>query len=128
MDLKLNERKTDLIFVNGACPTTSGVNDALAQELTLRLRTFRGEWFRDIQFGVPWMTRVLGKKVDKTVVDIVIQEQIRMNPKVVQITHFESDLDKQKREYSCYFRVRSVEGETDLISFNIGELNNGRID
>lgn len=122
MDLKLNERKNDLVFVNGACPMTEGVNDAVAQELTLRLRTFRGEWFRDITFGTPWMQRVLGKKVDKSVVDIVIQEQIRKNPKVVQITHFESSFDSKAREYSCYFRVRSLEGETDLITFSLGEI------
>ena len=123
MDLKLNDRKTDLVFVNGDCPVTNGLNDAVAQELTLRLRTFRGEWFRDITFGTPWMDRVLGKKVDKSVVDIVIQEQIRKNPKVLQITHFESDFDSQRREYSCLFKVKSVEGETDLVPFSLGEIN-----
>ena len=122
MDLKLDKNKHDMVFVNGDCPMTQGMADSTAQKLSIRLRTFQGEWFRDVTYGTPWFSRVFGKKVSKTTVDIVIQEQIRKEPSVVQITSFESSFDNASREYSCSFKVRTAQGETDNISFSMSEV------
>ena len=66
MDLKLDKNKHDMVFVNGDCPMTLGMADSTAQKLSIRLRAFQGEWFRDVTYGTPWFSRVFGKKVSKT--------------------------------------------------------------
>jgi len=35
---------------------------AVAQDIRLRIRLFRGEWFRNVDHGVPWEQEILGHK------------------------------------------------------------------
>ena len=108
MDLKLGTNK-DLLFLNGGCPITENFSDSVGQRLLIRLRTFMGEWFLRTDYGVPYDT-VLGKKVKKSVVDMMFQEQIYKERGVAQIVSFTSSLG-DNRVYSCRFRVRATNGE-----------------
>lgn len=107
MDLKLGSNR-DILFVNGECPVTKEKSDVVAQRLLIRLRTFFGEWFLREDYGVPYMD-VLGKKVTKSVVDLLIQEQIYKERGVSQITSFTSSLGAN-RVYQCAFQVRTTNG------------------
>lgn len=108
MDLLLDRRGFvhDLVFVNGACPTTGDMIDRVTQRLYIKLRTFFDEWFLDETYGVPWLEQVLGQKTPKSRVDMIIQEQILEEDEVSQITEFNSSLTADTRRYSCTFRVR----------------------
>lgn len=111
MDLLLDRDVNDLVFVNGTCPTTTDIIDVVTQRLYIRLRTYLGEWFLNIEYGVPWLERVLGHKTNKSSVDIIIQEQILLENGVDQITSFTSTYDNPSRVYSCSFRVRTTSGQ-----------------
>lgn len=113
MDLLMNRvpGSFDLVFVNGECPTTGDLVDRVIQRLVIRLRTYYQEWFLDVEYGVPYF-RVLGKKVDKSTVDIMLQEQIMMELGVKQVLDFRSTLDNPTRIFSCSFRVKVTSGET----------------
>jgi hypothetical protein len=105
----------DLVFVNGQCPVTDENRLVVAQRLTIRLRTFLSEWFLDTSYGVPYWERILGKKTTKTVVDRILQTEILKVQGVLEITEFNSTLNRS-REYSMSFRVRTNRNqETDLI-------------
>lgn len=113
MDLLLNRTAGvhDLVFVNGACPTTGDLIDVVIQRLYIRLRTFFEEWFLNIEYGVPYLERILGHKVAKSTVDMIMQEQILGETGVSQIVEFNSSLNVLTREYSCTFRVKIITGE-----------------
>lgn len=123
MDLKMDQAKNDLVFINGECPVTVGLVDSATQRIVIRLRTFLGEWFINTSYGVPWLERVLGHKVNRSSVDIVIQESILQDDLVSQVVEFTSSLDEQTRKYKCQFRVRVIDGTlSEIINFSRGNI------
>jgi hypothetical protein len=114
MDLLLNRNPGvhDLVFVNGECPTTGDMIDRVVQRLYIRLRTFFGEWFLNVQYGVPWLEEILGQRAPKSRVDMIIQNQILSEDEVKQITEFSSTMNNSVRDYRCSFRVKVASGQT----------------
>lgn len=110
MDLLLNRDTHDLVFINGACPTTGDRVDVVIQRLYIRLRTFFGEWYLNVGYGVPYLERILGHKVKKSTVDMILQEQILGENGVESILAFSSSMDNPTRHYSCSFRVKTDSG------------------
>lgn len=110
----------DLTFVNGPLPrnaTTQELTEVVGQRLYIRLRTFREEWFINTEYGVPYWQRILGRKISKSAVDLIFQEQILAETGVQEITFFSSTL--VNRKYSLQFRVRVSNGqETPTINLN----------
>ena len=113
MDLLLDRRPNyhDLVFVNGSCPTTGDKVDVVIQRLYIRLRTYFGEWFINVGYGVPYLERILGHKTKKSNIDMIMQEQILAESGVAQILSFSSTMDNPNRIYSCNFRVKTEDGE-----------------
>lgn len=110
----------DAVFINGPL-TQDGVTterkDTVAQRLRIRLSTFRGEWIFDTNYGVPYWQEILGKKVSKSKIDQIFQEQILLESGVREITSFTSTF--VNRAYSATFRVRVNTGEeTEAITIN----------
>lgn len=125
MDIKLNNEVSslsfgDAIFINGplsADGVTTEPAEVVAQRLSIRLRSYLGEWFINTAYGVPYWQRILGKKVSKTAVDRIFQEQILSERGVREITSFTSTF--QNRQYEMSFRVRALDGsQTETISIN----------
>jgi hypothetical protein len=100
----------DMDFTNGECLTTGDLVDVVTQRLYIMLKTFEGEWFLNVQHGVPY-ERILGQKVRKSMVDMILQDKILQESGVKSIEYFESSLDNPTRVYSCKFKVRVDTGE-----------------
>lgn len=112
MDLLLNADNSDLIFHNGPLTkeyTTQPFTQTVAQRLLIRLRTFRGEWFINTEYGVPYWQEILGKKPGKSRVDAIFQEQILLEDGVKEIISFNSTFIN--RQYSLTFSVKVVSGD-----------------
>jgi hypothetical protein len=56
VDLPIDPVTGDLAFVNGTLTLTSGIA-AVAQGIRIRLQMIRGEWFLDLDAGVPYYER-----------------------------------------------------------------------
>lgn len=116
MDIKLG-KDGDAVFINGPL-NLQGVShfaqDVVAQRLTIRLRTWLGEWFINTTYGVPYATRILTKVASKTTVDNILREQILDEPGVLQIEKFTSSFDPSSRTYSCEFSVLTREGSASV--------------
>lgn len=78
----------------------------VAQRLSVRLRTFLGEWFLDTKMGIDWYTDVLIKNVTKQTVDTIIQGAVLKDKYVVSIKNFSSSIIN--RNYTCTFSVEIV--------------------
>lgn len=125
MDILLNNDRTsldfgDAIFVNGPL-SSSGITqesaEVVAQRLSIRLKTFLGEWFLDVGYGVPYYQQILAKKTTKVAVDRIFQQQILSERGVRELVSFSSTF--QNRQYEMSFVVRVLDGSlTETISIN----------
>lgn len=116
MDLLVNRvRDTDgygdMLFVNGTTPITNEFVDAVAQRVFIMLRTFESEWYLNDVTGVPYLTRILGFKVEKSTVDRILQQKILQEPGVADILEFTSSLNGS-RVYEASMRIRTTGGDT----------------
>ena len=116
MDLLVNRvRDTDgygdMLFVNGTTPITDEFVDAVAQRVFIMLRTFESEWYLNDVTGVPYLTRILGFKVEKSTVDRILQQKILQEPGVADILEFTSSLDGN-RVYEASMKIRTTGGDT----------------
>lgn len=117
MDLLLDREIDDLVFHNGPLTrecTTQPFVQTVAQRLYLLLTCFEGEWFIDINYGIPYWSW-LGNKVAKGNIDRILQRKILAENGVKEIVYFNSTF--VNRKYSLQFKVKVVTGEvTDLIT------------
>ena len=113
MDLLIDYNDTnDAVWNNGPLTrefTTQPFTQTVAQRLSIRLHTFLGEWFMNVEYGVPYWQRILGIKNTKESVDLIFQQQILLETGVKEITSFTSTFEN--RNYSATFQVRVVNGE-----------------
>ena len=120
MDLLLNYETGDLTWKNGPLTvdyTTQPFVDTVKQRLFIMLRTFQGEWFMDLNHGIPYWQSILGKKTTKSAVDLIFQQKILAENGVKEITEFKSTF--VNRQYSLDFKVKVSTGEiTDTITIN----------
>jgi hypothetical protein len=120
MDLLLDYVSGDLAWKNGPLTvdyTTQPLVDTVKQRLFIMLRTFQGEWFMDLNHGIPYWQNILGKKTTKSAVDLIFQQKILAENGVKEITEFKSTF--VNRQYSLDFKVRVSTGEiTDTITIN----------
>lgn len=119
MDLVVSPDTGDILFDNAAVATvTDEVRLDVAQRLRIKLQTYLGEWFLNVETGVPYYERILRKGVRKQDIDVIFQTLIREEPDVLEITEFSSTLSGA-REYELSFRVRVASGTTDQITIEV---------
>lgn len=112
MDLLVDRERGDLVFTNGLTLTTSDEANVVAQRIYIHLRTFKGEWFMDTPYGVPWF-EIFGKKnITKSYIDRILQEEVYRVEGVREIGVWESSINLQKRNYEVSFTVRTTNGMT----------------
>lgn len=93
----------------------SGLNDyledidAVAQIIRSRLLLFKGEWWEDLNLGIPMWQSILGTMgSNKPVVDRLIAKTVKETPYVTSIQSFVSTL--VNREYNCSITVNTEFG------------------
>jgi hypothetical protein len=110
----------DLVYDNSGATTTANQAGSVAQRLSIKLKTFKGEWFINTDTGIPYYQEIFGKVRNKQTIDAIFQKAILEEPDVLEITEFSSSIDVG-RTYSLIFRVRtSLNQLTDNIQINVG--------
>lgn len=113
-DFKINAQTGDLELVDGDAVLITGI-DAIAQDLTRRLRTFKGEWFADPEgVGVPYLQEVLGKGRTLAAVRQVFRDQILGTPGVLSIETMDLDFDEPTRVLTVTFQGTTTDGPIDF--------------
>ena len=110
----------DLVYDNSRATTTVNQADSVAQRLSIKLKTFKGEWFINTDTGIPYYQEIFGKVRNKQTIDAIFQKAILEEPDVLEIVEFSSSIDVG-RTYSLIFRVRtSLNQLTNNIQINVG--------
>lgn len=111
----------DLELSNGQLVFTTG-NDAIAQDIRVRLQWFRGEWFLDRRTGTPWFERVLGHKQGDKLAEKMLRKVIMGTPGVAKIETMKVALDRSTRGLSVTFAVKTQSGAVvTFTDFVIGD-------
>ena len=113
-DFRMDPVTGDLDITDGDAVLITGV-DAIAQDLTRRLRTFKGEWFADPEgVGVPYLQKVLGKGNSIAAIRQVFKDQILATPGVLSIDSFDADFDAATRALTVGFQGTTTDGPIDF--------------
>lgn len=103
----------DLDLSTGSVRLVEGIA-AVAQRIRIRLRRFRGEWFLDVNAGVPYFQDILSRKYKQALVEGILRSEILSTPGVLSILEFALDFDGRTRTLSLNFRVLTEDGPLDV--------------
>jgi hypothetical protein len=82
--------------------------DAVAQAIGTKLKLFQGEWWENINEGLPFFQEIAGHS-DINAIDLLIQARILEVPNVVSIESYASNIDKNRR-YTATVTVNTAFG------------------
>lgn len=103
----------DYTFGHGQSDFWRDVPDAVAQSVQTRLRLQTGTWFLDLNEGIDWRTKVLGKYT-ADVRDTTIRSRILGTTGVTEITAYSSSLNRETRGFSVNTTISTVYGATTV--------------
>lgn len=112
----------DYVFGHGKTDYLTG-REAVGQAVKSRLLLLYGEWWEDLEDGLPLFERILassGSDANKKAVDIIFARRIGDTTGVLNVSWYESSFDRNKRAYDFSCQVDTVYGE--LYVSNVREV------
>ena len=89
--------------------------DAVGQAIVTRLHLYLGEWWEDLNEGIPMWQSMLGVPGSKKEgIDRIIQNEILTTENVKEITEIQSRFDPATRTYQFYAKVDTIFGEVQI--------------
>lgn len=108
-DIHLN-RSGNIALAEGA--------EGLRQKLISRLRLSRGEWFLDVRDGVPYLQRILGRKVGSAPVEGTVSQifdtEILKEDEVRSILTSSATYLTSERKFSYIANLDTIYGSVSL--------------
>lgn len=101
----------DYVFGYG---NTSFVTDleAVRQAILTKLKLFQGEFWEDLDDGLPFFQQIAGSR-DKDTIDMLIRSRILATPKVISIQTFTSKIIEGRR-YMATISINTAYGTTTV--------------
>lgn len=124
VDLYVNPNTGDLDFTNKTVRLTQNNAELTRQRIEISLRTYRGEWFYNINEGIPYLEnannpiQLIGKG-DKQDFDSYIKSSINEKPFVRNITDYSSVFDKYQGNLSIFVKIDAGEDQATEIPITI---------
>jgi len=109
----------DLDFSQGSRTFVSG-KDYIAQKIRQRLGFFKGEWYKDVTLGVPWLQDVLIKSPSLEVVRSVVRNAILAVPGVTSVPQCYVNFDTPTRVATITFTAVYGDAKTLEDSLTLG--------
>lgn len=88
---------------------TTGL-DAVAQGIRIRVQMFEGEWFLDLDTGIPYYQDILGQKFNEVKIRAAFREEILAAPGVGALLELAVTFDNATRILSVTWKVQSSFG------------------
>lgn len=101
----------DIVLDEEGLHFVSGLQ-AVAQACRIRILMFRGEWFQNMDVGVPYFEGILDDKFDQAAARAALTAAILDAPGVIGIKSLTVDLDASSRTLSITFVAQTLFGDT----------------
>ena len=112
-DIKLDENNDIAVENNDIVIITSA--EEVRQRLLQNLRSFRGDWFLNLDAGVTYFENVFRKDYSIEVINTLLKDVILNTPGVMELLSLETNIDDTIRQLSVAFEVKTVD---ETISIN----------
>lgn len=119
-DIRTSDDTGDIELINGDLALANGA-DAVKQALRQELKMFAGEWFLDLDYGVPYYKDVLVKNPNANLIKGIFMDKILGTPGVLELLSFSMDYDPKARTLKVLFKARSYDGDIDFSEVIGGE-------
>lgn len=113
IDFALDPITNDLVFENFDFDLVEGL-DQIMQNLAIRLRFFRQEWYLDITQGIPYYQDVFIKGANLLQIESILKDEIVNTRGISEITRFESNYTAANRRFFVRFEALADSGESIL--------------
>ncbi len=118
-ELALDPVTGDLRVVGGRLVVLSG-EEAVAQRIAVRLRTFEGEWIFDTSLGTPYFQNILGTRRREKLIQSILRKRVADTPGVLRVIELSVTIDGSTRVAAVTGKVQ-VEGGTGIpVSLEVG--------
>ncbi len=104
----------DPVFDTGAALTGT---EAVAQNILTRLKLFQGEWWEDLNLGLPMFQSILGQLASPKgllAMQLAVQQVILGTPYVTGITSMDVEFDNDTAQLRIAAAVQTVFGTTTV--------------
>lgn len=106
------EDDNDIVIKNGDIEVVDEPQ-ASAQRMRDRLLTFRGEWFLNLQFGVPYRDNILIKNPRADVISAILKAEMLKSAEGT-FTSFESSFNQKTRALTVSATMETTDGEASV--------------
>lgn len=115
-DIKLNVQTGDLDLTNSALSIVDDTMlEALRQKIQIAILLGKGEWFVNINDGVPYVTDFVVLKNNRNFIDTFMRSYIRQIVGVDNLVSYSSSVDNATRKMAITFTVNSNNNEVLVI-------------
>lgn len=118
-DIQLDTVSYDILVEGKDLVLFSTQEDLTVQVLKIRLQNFRGEWFRDIGTGVPYLQTILGVRDSKEAADAAIRTTILETDNIALITGYSSTVSKDRKLIVTFTATLTSGGTIEDITVEI---------
>lgn len=118
-DIKLDLRTHDIDLSSGTAVLFSDNPSVVGQRIKIAVLKKRGEWFRDIQIGVPYYQEFFLRKNNKPFIDQFFINYISDIEDVKKVISYSSEIDIPNRILTVTFSVETYEGQ--IVNVTVGE-------
>lgn len=119
IDIALDEDGDLLIDPDVGFVILTGI-EGVKQCVQIRLLLFKGEWFLDLDAGVPYYQEILGEKFNESLLRQRLAEAIKGAPGVKEILSLDVAFTGTTRQVSVTWSIRTVFGDTEPDTLAIG--------
>jgi len=111
-DIKLST-SGDWDVTTGDLELTQGT-DAIKQSVRIHLEFFQGEWFLDLDAGIPYYQSIMVKNPNPNLLQSVFRSALDETPGVASVDELNLSIDTAARQLSVEAHITGDYGEFDI--------------
>lgn len=119
IDVALDEDGDLLVDPDVGFVILTGI-EGVKQCVQIRLLLFKGEWFLDLDAGVPYYQEILGEKYNESLLRQRLAEAIKGAPGVLEILSLELEFVALTRRVNVIWSIRTTFGDTEPDTLALG--------
>lgn len=89
-------------------------NEAIKQSVKIRLSFFQGEWFLDLDAGIPYYQSVMVKNPDPNLLHSIFRTALLETPGVQSVDELQLTINRETRQLTLTASITGDVGEFDI--------------